>query len=50
MRAALASLHAEIRPGYDVIIIARKPIAMATYNNVCSALDTLFTTAELIDY
>lgn len=49
MREAVRHLHPEIRKGYDMVIIARGPLANPdmTYQQVADALDELTRRAKL---
>lgn len=46
--ATRASLE-EIKSGWDVVILARKPISNATYSEVLTALHHLLTKANLME-
>jgi ribonuclease P protein component len=48
IRAALVSLKADVPAGWDVIVIARKPMGQATYLQVRSTLVALFKRAHLL--
>ena len=48
MRAAARELHPQIKEGWDLIIIARKPIIQSTMPQVRDALEELLQRAHLI--
>lgn len=49
MREAVRRLHPELRAGYDLVLIARGPLAQpdVTYQQVAEAIDELTRRAEL---
>lgn len=49
IRAALDLLVSVIPPGWDLILIARRPLATATFSQTQSALLQLLQRARLID-
>ena len=49
MRAAARVLHPNIKKGYDIIIIARKPIIQSKMPQVRAALQGLLERAQLIE-
>ena len=48
IRAALQSLVPKVTPGWDLLIMARQPIATATYSDTCKALVYLLKRANLV--
>ena len=48
MREALRPLIPQIKSGWDIIIVARRPIADANFQNSQKALHTLLNRAQLI--
>ena len=48
LREAMRLLLPAIRPGWDLILIARKPLAVATYEQVQSTLSQLIRRANLL--
>lgn len=49
MRAAARELHPQIKNGYDLIIIARKPIIQSKMPQVREALHNLLQRAQLLE-
>ena len=49
LRECLRSLYPMIEPGWDILIIARRPLVMATFQEADQALKTLLARAHLID-
>ncbi len=47
IRAALHPLASELSPGWDVILLARQPMALATFQQVQDALRNLVERAHL---
>lgn len=49
MREAVRRLHPSLRQGYDIVLIARGPLAQpdVTYQQVAEAIDTLTARANL---
>lgn len=48
LREAVRSLHPRLRPGNDVVIIARRPIVGQPFAVVLRTVDELFHRAELV--
>ena len=48
LRAAIMATHTEIDQGWDIVLIARRPIADASFHNVSQSLRTLLDRARLI--
>ena len=48
MRAALQPLFRRVAPGWDVILIARKPLLGASFPQIQSALSELSTRAKIL--
>jgi ribonuclease P protein component len=48
LRAVLNSLIKDIQPGYNGVLIARKPLTDSTYGETREALESLFSQAELL--
>jgi ribonuclease P protein component len=48
IRAALQPLVLVITPGWDLLLMARKPMVTATYSDTIKALHSLLARAELI--
>jgi ribonuclease P protein component len=48
VRAALHEISAQIIPGWDVILIARRSLAESSFTEVKSAIDTLLRRARLL--
>jgi ribonuclease P protein component len=48
IRATLGSLLPAVDPGWDILIMARKPIVSATYTDVSQALVYLLDRANLV--
>jgi len=49
IRAALSDFLAGIKPGYDSVIIARKPLINSSYGETSIALQSLLEKAGLIN-
>ena len=49
IRNALSPLLTTLEPGWDVVIIARKPMAEATFEQTQSVLQSLLLRARLIN-
>lgn len=49
IRAALHTLVSSVAPGWDIILIARKPLASATFTQTQAALQQLLERSRLID-
>jgi ribonuclease P protein component len=47
LRAALQNLIAEIKPGFDAVLIARQPLIESNCNEISQILHDLFVQAEL---
>ena len=47
LRAAISLNISKISPGFDIILIARKPLNFATYPELETAILTLFSRAQL---
>lgn len=47
LREAARHLRPHLQPGWDIVLIARAPIAEAPYAEVAAALDTLVRRAKL---
>jgi ribonuclease P protein component len=48
LRAAMQSLVASVAPGWDVVLIARAPLASSNYAEIREVLVTLLRRAELV--
>ncbi|MFH1185777.1 MAG: ribonuclease P protein component [Chloroflexota bacterium] len=48
LRAAMHSLVASVPPGWDVVLIARPPLASSNYTEIREVLVTLLRRAELV--
>lgn len=48
IRAAFHGIQDALRKGYDLVIIARKPLVDADFGDFVKALETLFQTAGLM--
>jgi ribonuclease P protein component len=48
IRAALQPLVPEVHPGWDLLIMARKPITSATYADIYTALVYLLHRANIV--
>ena len=48
MREAVRHISGEIKPGYDVVIIARKRTAEADYSEIFRSIENLFRKADLL--
>jgi ribonuclease P protein component len=49
MREAMRLRRQEIKPGFDLVFIARKPAGQATYQELSQALDQLLRSANLLN-
>jgi ribonuclease P protein component len=49
IREALRPIINTIQPGWDIIFLARKPIAAESYNNIQSAVVSLLNRADLLN-
>ena len=49
LREALRTLQPQIKPGWNVILISRKPILQANFTEILSCLNLLFSKANLIN-
>jgi ribonuclease P protein component len=49
IRETLRQKLPAIPPGWDIILLARKPLVVATYLEIQSALETLLSRADLIE-
>jgi ribonuclease P protein component len=49
IREILRNALPSIQPGWDIIILARTPLASATFDELRTALDQLFKRAELLE-
>jgi ribonuclease P protein component len=49
LREAMRASLGKIKAGWDVVILARKPIANAPYSEVSSALNHLLTKANIME-
>ena len=47
IRAALSELIQELLPGYNIVLIARKPLAASNYFETRQAVESLFRKAAL---
>ncbi len=47
IRAAIHPLISRVSPGWDIIILARRPLARATFQQLETALQALFRRAKL---
>jgi ribonuclease P protein component len=48
LRESLRSLHREILPGWDIVILARQPMRSASFHETAQAVQTLLTRAGLL--
>jgi ribonuclease P protein component len=48
MREAVRLRMIRVKPGYDLVLIARKHINQATYSEISGSLDRLLQTANLL--
>lgn len=48
LRHAVRSLWAELPPGWDILLIARKPLLEAAFSDIQTALKAAFQRAGLI--
>ena len=48
LRAALRELMNNVQTGWDVILVARRPILLASFSEIISALDKLLCRAGMI--
>jgi ribonuclease P protein component len=49
LRASIMTFMPQIRPGYNVVLLARKQIEQAGYAELCSVLRQLFQRAGLLE-
>jgi ribonuclease P protein component len=49
LREAVRPSLAMITPGWDVVILARKPLSTAPYSEISTALNLLFSKANLLE-
>lgn len=49
MREAVRLRLGKIQPGFDLVLIARQPIARAGYREIETTLERLLAKAELLD-
>ena len=48
MREAATPLISLLKPGYNVIVIARTPVVQASFEEICSAMHSVFERTGLI--
>jgi ribonuclease P protein component len=48
IRAAIQSMLGSIKPGWDIVLLARHPMASASFQETCQALNNLFERANII--
>lgn len=48
IRSAFQSLHSELEMGYDLLLIARKPLPNAPYQSIVDGMRSLFVKAGLL--
>jgi len=48
IRASLHPLWLSIKPGWDIVLLARSPLAQANYHDTSNALRNLVERAELV--
>jgi ribonuclease P protein component len=48
MREAARLRLAKIKPGFDLVLIARKPAGQASYHDIAQAMDHLLESANLL--
>ncbi len=48
LRAAIQEFYSKIEPGWDIVLIARKPLVNATMDQAGSAMQTLLHRAHII--
>lgn len=49
LREAMRRLHPQLRPGYDVVVIARPPVVNAAFSSILDALKDALGQAKLKD-
>jgi ribonuclease P protein component len=49
MREGIRSLLPSIQPGWDILLLARKPISEASFQQIEAALQALFRRAQLLN-
>lgn len=48
LRACLHEIFLKVKPGWDIILLARKPIVLARYQELAQAIDHLLQKADLV--
>lgn len=48
LRAAVRSLWPQIKPGYDVVVVARPPVKEADFEEVCAEINKVLSKISLL--